>query len=1006
MQHAGIRYLLGLAILVLSADASAVVFVTTYDNISAVSSALTRAALIFSDNSFTSTAYAFGYAGLVVGALAVLTSIGQGRVVNPVSFAIPFVLGAAMLTAIIVPKEDITLQDRVTGEIDTVVAFPAPLANVLSWLSEARDDVIDLIDTSAPPGPPMIWLYRFNANGAAFDVLMRALTKAGSLPDQYLNASIDKYIDDCLPMGLSVMGVNWDDLNSGNVEFKDLLAASAHVSIESGYFTAAAPGGIFGTCKDSWDYLGPKLDEVATQNLFQNQIYAACEDHGILTSLRAGTSSTLMTPADTQCKQLFAASVAAAVGETGAPPWGTSPANAWRWMRQLYLGNHIQDWAASAGPNGLANYYQILDRVGWAGQAMEWMPTVRASIMALAIALIPFSLLFLLTGAGSRALFFPLGMVLWVMVWEIMDAYAHTFMMEQAFRVTADAVQNQIGLVGLAQLAPDTVKMMTAFGTIRVMSAVMATSFMYVVFRFGGMAMANLASSFSQSAQQAGADAMRKTADSIQHQQWLEALNQSNATQFAAHGVGGAHNYFEAGAYQKSTATQTAAQTAAALGGAGSGSQRTGAVSGGRAAGVVTGTERAAQAENMTPTQAAAMAAAGQATAQAADGIGKDHAIDSLAEGVGDLAAASEAKTGEIAGHGRAMQTAPGGGRGPADKGYGMGVVSGYRGLAAAQVARAVAGITGQSLYDSIQGQAGANQSIALTPQQAGQTIDKLRAEGLLGNLDYELEADYRKHGMVANFGIGSQGGGMQVYSASLSRASSGRLDTSNTQDASNTRRSDVTNKTGVNTDNPGAAQDPGFQHAARANFQQQLGNALARSEGRHEAVRGVVMAMMDQRQQELGIKTGASATEATDSGIAGSVYGGVGKSDGLLFKGGVDAKASLANSRQNAGRVDSGGYLAEADRLATMAEQKYDDATNRYHMDPGQATEIITAQVEDAGRAWMRQQLSQAERSASHQSDALPHSTVGQKVIDTTQSVMDKGSEWIDDAKNLFDGD
>lgn len=995
---------IGLALigLLVAGNASAAVVVTVYDALDPMVSALTRVALMVSDSSFTSTAVAFGIAGLTVGAIMVLASIAQARVVNPISFAVPFLVGGVVLTAMLAPKEDIIVQDRATLQTETVFSFPAPMANLLSWLTQARDAIVDLIDTSAPPGPATIWQYRHNVNGITFDVLMRALSKAGTLPDQYLNATVEKYIADCMPWAVSIGAADWNDMNSGNVEFYDLLAKGAVGSQHTGYFTAANKQGVFDTCKNVWDnHLSTALQDAAHQDMFKKAIYGACEEHGIITDLRASTASGSLTGANAYCENIFAASVHAAVGESGAPPWGLGSVNAWRWMRQLYLGNKLYTWALNAPPGALANYNQILDRVGWAQQAAQWMPVLRATLIAIAIALLPLGVLFLMTGAGFRAILYILGMVVFVLIWEILDAAAHSFLIEWAFRALGDAVQHQIGLVGLAKQAPASVKIMTAFGTAKVLSATLATSFMYVVFRYGGMAMASMAQSFASGAKEAGSDAMRKTTEPVQHGQWMQALNQSSAAMFASHAVGGAGNYMAAGAYNAATDAHTALQTVSALGGsAGSGAQRMGAINGSAAGGRVQGTERAAAGLGISPGQAAQHAAAGQAAAQVADGMGKNRAFSEQSEGVRDAVDAAAAQAAQNMGYGRGMATGPGGSS-PVDKGFGMGVVQAYRGMAAAQVAGIVAGTTGQSLYDGIAGQAGANQSIGLTGEQMGNAIDAMKREGLLNNMDGQLEQQLRQEGGVATISYGSQDGGFAPTSVSLSRTGSASEDTSSNVNSSNNRNSAVTNQSGVRTDNPGAAQDPGFQAAASNHFQGQLGAALA--SGDHDRTRGVIMAMMDQYQQELGVTTGAGANEITASGISADLHGSVGGE--VLGTGvGAGARADLRNLRQNSGEATGPGYYAEAERLANMAEQKYAQATGQYELGSKEASAIVASAVAQEGRAWVEQQTSQVERSAVQQSDALPDESGGQQLLDATREIMDKGQEWIKDAKDLLD--
>ncbi len=122
-------------------------------------------------------------------------------------------------------------------------------------------------------------------------------------------------------------------------------------------------------------------------------------------------------------------------------------------------------------------------------------------------------------------------------------------------------------------LASESMKIMSGFSTIRVLSAGLAASFMYMVFKYGGMAMATAAQNFTASAQKYGGESMRKTADPAEHGQWLSALNQSNAMKTAVAATGGMGNFMDSSAYHsvsQAVAGSTAAQHGSGPGRAGS----------------------------------------------------------------------------------------------------------------------------------------------------------------------------------------------------------------------------------------------------------------------------------------------------------------------------------------------------------------------------------------------------------------------------------------------------
>ena len=930
-----------------------------YDEADVAASALQRVALMFSDNSLTSIAVAFGMAGLVVGAIMVLGQMGSGRPVNPVSFIYPFLLGGLLLAAIITPKDDVIVRDEVRGTMITVADVPAALAKTLGWLSEAKKAVIDLIDTSAPPGSALIWSYKNNANGLTFDLLMRSMIKSGTITNTYLDASLKKYNMDCLSWAIDVPAstLNLDELNSGNVDMMDQLAKAASPTVNTVYYTSAAPSGTVMSCEDAWTNISAILNAAPGnakegQTMFENMIYSVCDDHGFVTSLRNSTSQFLDPNAlDSKCKQLYAESVYAAIGENNAPPWTAGGSEAWKWMRHMFLSRKVMEWASSADPTELGNYYQVLDRVGWTQQAAQWMPMVRSGLFAFAIAIIPLSMLFLMTGAGLRALAFPMGMILFVIIWEIVEAISHSYMMEWAFRSFSEAIQHQTGLIGMAMLAPTSMKVMSAFGTMRVLSASLALSFMYIVFRYGGMAIASIGSSFAASAQQHGTESMRKTTDPIEHGNMLKALASSSATYAGMNSVGGFSNYGASMAFQNATNAQTQFRTMGATGG----------MSG---AGEIASTN-------------AAEVGGGVTAFKNAGGTNGD--------GYKNLEAGSNARMSYKLGAGEEYRKQSGGDpTKTTELGMEVGSQTAASEISAAQMNKALMNATGKSMSEFFKGKHGANMTQSMSPEQMKSF---LASSGMGANMDPELRKHLETNGGTLTASL-DDGGNMVSFRVSTGK--SGEANNSQKIDESTVKDHGVRSSEGPQADSMAAAAN---NHDAMHKKAEDMIEAGLKSDDIGKVRQGAEL-WAKQLQDEKGIQTGAGVQESGQSSMTGRASIG-----GDTPIPGVSAGASyqLADTRQDSGTSNTSGYMNFVNQSADQMMERYKEARAN-GIDADTAAGLVADDYLDgAAPMWVDNMAQRAYGAAEGQTDALQSRSGGEIAAQWARKEMEDAEKAIE---------
>ncbi len=975
-----------------AAAASTGTYIIVYDNLDPIYEGIRRMALMFSDQQIVSTAYAIGMAGLAVGALNFLARVAGGASASPVSFLFPFVLGAAVLAAVIVPKKDLIVFDVAQFRFEAVGDVPAPLATLMNWVSQAESLMINIIDRSAPPGPAQLWTYRYNANGAVIDIMLRALLEAPNLQDQYLNRSVQKYYEDCVTAALDWPGTGLDrnTLLSGNMDLMNELGKAALHAVPTVYYTATNPNGNVVSCNQAWTSLSQDLNAPGTLNAFSNMVLRACAAHGWRTSARdnnsAGSGSYTggfwgnlsgLNYSDQQCLGMFGQSVKLVVGENAPTPFPANMAGAPQFMRHMYLTRQLAEWVESGNSTQLSNYYQILDKIGGTLNANEWVPVIRGAMYGVAYSLFPFALLFAVTGVAVRALFWVLGMVGWLMMWNVMDALTLSFMTEYAMRLFVSAQANQTGLLGMMLAGDSAVKAMVGFADVRIMSMLFATSFMYVVFRFGGLAAAQIANSVAASAQKTGAEAMRKTADPAGHAQMLEALAQSDATAFKM-ASGGYQGLSTAAQFTSGVTQATALKTVRAAGGLPEAVDGASDAAAADAAGRIDAVRQA----GFEATRAGANVRASGQAGQGAEALRQSGGTPAGVSGLGQ----------ELGGFALQSQSAR---------------------MNALGAAASALGMSTQQLLNSMEG---SNLSVAMSGEQMNRFLDSPAGQRI--KMTPQMEQSLRQNGGVVNFAMGDSGGGVfsGPVSMSISQKSSSSVDGSATHNTGTTIDNSVQSRSGFEGNNQMAYHNP---EAVAAGLRQLAGDfaqaaAASAQSGNWRPLMGAMQQYMEFFSGAAGVEftavvqeTGdgglrADAGVSGDYGIRGSTQiggkgastvkrGGGGSISGSVNYGGMDTRREYA-----VGKGD--GAYAELQQWAQNATHGLQEwVAEGNDLNAGIRAELGKFMGE--GIDWVESRVGQVASASEHQAGALDHRAAWQVVRDAAAhpaETLERAGQWV----------
>ena len=458
----------------------------TYGGFNPVTQAFTRIALIFSDSSYQGLLFVIMVLGLIAAMTAWLMKAATGMRVIPLVWAVPVFTGAVVYLALFVPKGNITVYDPVLNRFQTIGGIPDGVVFTAGFLNKIEKGLIDIIDTAAAPGAS----YQNTAGGIGFKALESV--KGSSPKDNYARTSMIRYVKDCVTFELLRPGTNLslDDLRNNTTDFLNDLGQAVNPAVYTVYYDAAAPEGTNLTCTDAWSNLQPIYANPAN---YDEAIKKVC-------------AKAYFNPANTDelntCKTLLTSTLNYTTGSAVTPEKIIQQ----RQIAEILYNFYFQDDYETAA---LMESNRKITSTGMGiGLTMnEWIPIIRAVMTAIAIGVIPFLVLFLLTPVVGRAASVMFGFFVFLTTWGVTDAVIHGAAMDYAIYAFEDMRQSNLGVYAMAAFPTISVKLMAMFGVIRSAGIMLASFFSMMLIRFGGHALAMLAGNLSRIVQSAGSQA-------------------------------------------------------------------------------------------------------------------------------------------------------------------------------------------------------------------------------------------------------------------------------------------------------------------------------------------------------------------------------------------------------------------------------------------------------------------------------------------------------------------
>ncbi|MFA7585795.1 MAG: conjugal transfer protein TraG N-terminal domain-containing protein [Novosphingobium sp.] len=449
----------------------------TYDGFAETVDAFRLVSMIFADPRYETLVVIIAVVGIALG--AVIASV-RGQGMGLVAFGFQILVGVGLFVGLIATTGTVHVYDKVRNAYQPVGDVPNLLvlvAGVTNLMERSLAETID--DNTLDPGAKL----EFGAGGHSFDLFLNAVSPNGPMTDSFLDATIKDYLRQCYPVARvsSSYPVDDDQVFRTATDLPAAFAAMAGPSTFSTVYTAADKGGTTVSCTEAWDHIHTRLSD---PTLFEGYTRQVCERTGYDVADAAQLA---------RCRSRL--------GDMGQMMMGT-PLSLQSFMSDVLLGNAVGDVlfedSPAAAARVMANRAIVSNGLATMSVANEWMPTIRATVFAIMLFMVPIALLFVLTPINLRVASFAIGLFVFVALWGVIDAGIYQLTLGRAMEVLAQMRSNAVA-ANAWMLAPSAaMKALAIFGTFRTAAAGLAGAFVFTVFRFSG----NVFSSFTGGALQ------------------------------------------------------------------------------------------------------------------------------------------------------------------------------------------------------------------------------------------------------------------------------------------------------------------------------------------------------------------------------------------------------------------------------------------------------------------------------------------------------------------------
>ncbi|MCX7070045.1 MAG: conjugal transfer protein TraG N-terminal domain-containing protein [Gammaproteobacteria bacterium] len=462
----------------------------TYNGFDETVAAFTRLGLMLSDNHFLVFATIFAIAGAVLGALSTAYRGISGDQVNPVGFLIPIALGLAVFKAFVMSTGTVHIYDPVRNAYQPVGGVPDIIVAVAGGLNKLERGIIEIADTaSANP-------YSDSAGAISFALIKAAVS--ASVNDWYLKQSLVNYYTACGMPALANMDTGARQrLMHGSTDLINEFGEWTNAALSTVYHAAGDDTGEARTCTDAWSGTGGLNSRLTNASTFAGVTESICMQAGF--NITDGAQSA-------KCRSLLQDSTAL---------YNVSAGSEVPFLRSILLAEAVSNAMNSSdmdrSTRTLVSRQVMAEGLGNAEAMNQWIPKVRAFMLAVVLGVVPLTLLFVVTPLIKPALMLNFGLFAWLSLWSIGDGIA----VQMAYDAASDAFdqirRQQLGVEAIMMSPEGAVQALGVFGKSRSTALAMASVLAFGLFKFGGYALTGLGQQWQNNIEGAGDQAGRQT---------------------------------------------------------------------------------------------------------------------------------------------------------------------------------------------------------------------------------------------------------------------------------------------------------------------------------------------------------------------------------------------------------------------------------------------------------------------------------------------------------------
>ncbi len=471
-----------------------------------VTSAFRTLALIFSDHGYQTLFLVTIAAGLAGGGMMLAGRVISGSPSSAMAWLTPALTGILLYLALVIPKGTLHIYDPVFNKTEAVAGLPDGLVVMAGMLNLVERGLVSVVTTAGDPLG-----YTSQAGGSGFLGLGSLSSLPGGISDAALDASISRYVSDCVSFALMnpASGLTPDELLRQTSDFITSFEKAQNPAVTTVSFSQSAPQGTSCSCTEAFTTIKNGL----TGNSLEGNMTAVCSAMGY----PSDDPSAIV-----QCKTVLTNVLQGA---------NLSSDRIEQFVRQAYLAKKLDQAFRSGDSLPVGNFQALIKASGAMQAANEWLPILKATLTAVTVGLIPFLALLLPTPLVGKAGGLILGLFVWLTAWGVTDAVVHQFATTYALQVLELVRQNKLGMDALYLLPDQTVKALAMFGTLRLSGMMLATIITGSLMRFGGHALAAMAGSLSGTIAASGMGASQQVEDPTARGQAIGGISHALPTQ-------------------------------------------------------------------------------------------------------------------------------------------------------------------------------------------------------------------------------------------------------------------------------------------------------------------------------------------------------------------------------------------------------------------------------------------------------------------------------------------